>query len=155
VTVTADFARGPADWAASYEQNAARGIRLLRLRWENVVLVMFGQSWPDSDTESRIGRAAIVLRWIWGPLLVVTAAAVALVRPVRPLLPVLIAAWFVFQAASLLAVNEGRYRKPLEGLLIAEVLVLADTARSSARRFAWQRRDLGVGALGDDGRDIS
>jgi hypothetical protein len=34
---------------------------------------------------------------------------------------------------SLLVVNEGRYRKPVEGLLIAQVLVLFDRRRE---RFA-------------------
>jgi hypothetical protein len=37
--------------------------------------------------------------------------------------PALLATWFVCQGLLLLAVNEGRYRKPLEGRLIVEALV--------------------------------
>jgi hypothetical protein len=44
----------------------------------------------------------------------------------EPFLPLLIAVWLFFQAWMLLVPNEGRYRKPFEGMLVAEVLLLVD-----------------------------
>ena len=71
-------------------------------------------------------------------LLVVVPAVARLRATLRqPLLPALIVIWFFFQASSLLAVNEGRYRKPLEGLLVAQVLALLDSSR------AWPLGDFG------------
>ena len=57
-------------------------------------------------------------------------------RPIRPkpLIPTLILVWLLIQGLSLLVVNEGRYRKPLEGLLITQTLLFWDLAKR--RRFA-------------------
>jgi hypothetical protein len=44
------------------------------------------------------------------------------------LLPGLTLVWLVFQGLLLLSVNEGRYRKPLEGLLVAQSLVVGKAA---------------------------
>jgi hypothetical protein len=129
VKVSVDLVKGPVDWQSVYQNNVLHGWAGLRLRWENLVLVMLGESWPDSNFEWPVPRAAHNMRWIWAPLfLFVMGAAAFRYRTVlaRPLLPMLIAAWFFFQALSLLAVNEGRYRKPLEGLLMVEVLVILD-----------------------------
>jgi hypothetical protein len=136
VTITADLTKGDSDWAKSYRENAAPLRTALRLRWENVVLVMLGESWPDNNRDCRVALAALSMRWLWAPvfvLMIVMGAVWRRVTLARPLLPVLIGAWFVFQAASLVAVNEGRYRKPLEGLLICQLLVWMDSTRFSAR----------------------
>lgn len=136
VKVAIDLRRGTADWKATLEQTAAHGSERLRLRWENMVLVMLGESWPDNNMRYPVAAAASRLRWVWAPLML----AVLLVAAVRfrdtlarPLLPVLIVTWFVFQAPSLVAVNEGRYRKPLEGLLVVQVLVLVEHALERQR----------------------
>ncbi|HZU81761.1 MAG TPA: hypothetical protein VE987_02540 [Polyangiaceae bacterium] len=139
VTVSIDLTKGAADWRAAYERSALKGWPLLRLRWENLVLVMLGESWPDKAPDCAVSRAALGMRWIWAPFLVVVAAAAAWRRATtraQPLVPLLIGAWFALQAMTLLAVNEGRYRKPLEGLLIVEALVLLDGTRLSSRWLA-------------------
>ncbi len=131
VDVSIDLAKGAADWKAAYDRNVVRGWERARLRLENVIFVMLGPSWPDTDARSRVAMAANGMRWIWAPLflgVLVMAAVRFRVTLRRPLVPVLIVVWFVFQGVSLLAVNEGRYRKPLEGLLVAEVLALLDSA---------------------------
>jgi hypothetical protein len=136
LTVFADLRKGSQDWRVAYERGTLHGWRLFKLRMENVVLVMFGKSWPDSSPDCFGTRAAIAMRWVWAPLFLLTMA-MALLRfrstLARPLLPALIAAWFVFQGVTLIAVNEGRYRKPLEGLLVAQCLVLVDGKLSSRR----------------------
>jgi hypothetical protein len=141
VSISIDLAKGPDDWRAAYVKNAVVGWERIRLRWENIVLVMLGISWPDSNPEWWVARNAVAMRWVWAPLflLVLGWAAVRYRATLeRPLLPILIVTWFLFQAVSLVSVNEGRYRKPLEGLLIAELLVLLDgrgAASSRQRRF--------------------
>ena len=98
---------------------------------------MLGESWPDKNPESRVADVALATRWVWAPLFVLVMAVAAFrfrKMLARPLLPMLIVTWFGFQAVSLLAVNEGRYRKPLEGLLVAQVLVLCDGWVVSRRR---------------------
>jgi hypothetical protein len=136
VQLTVDLRKGSADWRRVSEHTAQHGIARLLLQWENLILVMFGQTWPDDNFDFPIARAANRMRFGWAPLLGVFFV-IALVRRravfSRPLLPVLILTWFVFQAASLLAINEGRYRKPLEGLLSMEAIVLLDVALSRRR----------------------
>jgi hypothetical protein len=136
VKISIDFRKGTEDWQTAYRNNVAHGWERLRLRWENLVLVMLGPSWPDNNPEFVAARIADGMRWIWTPLfLLLMTAAVVRYRTTleRPLLPVLIMTWFVFQVPSLLAINEGRYRKPLEGLLIAEGIVVLDSMRRRSR----------------------
>jgi hypothetical protein len=130
--VHVDMRNGTKDWRDAAQANAQHGLEKLRLRLENAALVMAGQSWPDSNVDYFVGRVSLAVRWIWLPLLIAVVGIGLwqwrLTRE-RPLLPILIVCWFAFQAVSLVAVNEGRYRKPLEGLLLAQVLVLIDQAR--------------------------
>jgi hypothetical protein len=136
VNVSVDLRKGNADWEYTSKKTALHGLARLQMQWENVLLVMFGQSWPDNNFAFTMARAEHGMRWIWAPLLVLFFLA-ALFRPrtvfSRPLVPMLIVAWFFFQAVSLIAINEGRYRKPVEGLLIVEGLVLLDVALSRRR----------------------
>lgn len=125
-----DMARGAADWRAALNANAVHGAERWWLRAENVLLVLVCESWPQNNPTFVSGSMANGLRWIWAPLLVVVIAASIVQRrrlarePLAWLLPGLMVAWFVLQATSFVAVNEGRYRLPLEGLLILQGLVL-------------------------------
>jgi hypothetical protein len=136
VSVSVDLRKGNTDWEYASKKTAVHGLARLQMQWENVLLVMFGQSWPDNNFAFTVARAEHGMRWLWAPLLVLFFLA-ALFRPrtvfSRPLVPMLIVAWFFFQAVSLIAINEGRYRKPIEGLLIVEGLVLLDIALSRRR----------------------
>ena len=107
---------------------------LARAAWltaDNLVLLFFSHSWPDTNLERGIGKFNFWLRWIWAPLaigcLVVTVAYWR--RQRERLLAALIITWFVVQGLFPLSVNEGRYRKPFEGLLLAQCLLLATSSR--------------------------
>ena len=132
VNVFVDFTQGTRDWAASLAATAQHGAARWRLHGENLAYLFFGQSWPDDNQEYFMGRMANLSRWLWAPFFV---ALVGLGcwrwrdTLARPLLPAVILIWFLFQGWMLVAVNEGRYRKPLEGLLVAQALVFADRAR--------------------------
>jgi hypothetical protein len=118
---------GSRDWRAA--KDSLPPWDLQRLGWitgENLVHLFFSRTWPDTDLERGIGQVNYWLRWLWAPLtvvcLVVTLATWR--RQRERLLPALILTWFVFQGLLPIAVNEGRYRKPFEGLLIAQCLLL-------------------------------
>jgi hypothetical protein len=137
VKISVDFRKGADDWRSADEANAAHGSERLWLRWENLILLMFGPSWPDNNPEFLVARLADAMRWVWAPLFVAVVVASAIryrTSLARPLMPVLIVTWFAFQGVTLLVVNEGRYRKPLEGMLVAQVLILLDRTRPPGRR---------------------
>ena len=138
VEVQVDFNNGQKDWKTAYEKTAKHGLERWRLHLENIVFLFFGNSWPDNNPNYTIGAAANLSRWIWAPLLLLTACV--FFRRFRenlrePLLPLLIAVWLFFQAWMLLVPNEGRYRKPFEGMLVAEVLLLVDLRLRRNPRF--------------------
>lgn len=109
--------------------------RALALAEENLIHLFFSESWPDTNRERLVGEFNHWLRWLWAPL-----ALGCLVMSIRQrrqererLLPAIILAWFVVQGLFPLSVNEGRYRKPFEGLLIAQCLLVgASVARRKA-----------------------
>jgi 4-amino-4-deoxy-L-arabinose transferase-like glycosyltransferase len=136
VDVTVDLNNGEKDWKASYEKTAKHGAERWRLHFENLVFLFFGNSWPDNNPEYFMGWLANLSRWIWAPaFILILALAVWRAKDVcsRPLLPLVIATGLFFQGWLLLVPNEGRYRKPYEGLLIAQLLVLADLSAASRR----------------------
>lgn len=130
VDVPVDFKRGTRDWEAALRLNAVDGATRRRLRFENMAYLFQGRSWPDNNPGYFMGRLANASRWLWLPMLfAVAGVSVWCWREVlrRPLLALMIATWFFFQAWAFTAVNEGRYRKPGEGLLIAQACLLIDS----------------------------
>ena len=132
-----DLDAGSRDWKAA--MNSLPPWDISRVAWltgDNLINLFFGNSWPDTYRERVIGQINYWSRWIWAPL-----AAGCLVmtlvywrrRPER-LLPALLLTWFVVQGLFPLSVNEGRYRKPFEGLLIAQCLLLASGGRRARER---------------------
>ncbi|HEX5127088.1 MAG TPA: hypothetical protein VFW00_10145 [Rhodocyclaceae bacterium] len=131
VNINVDMTHGEDDWKKEYQRTAIHGWQRLKMRGENILDAVMGSSWPD-DQPYLAGQMSFAFRWPWAPLLlIVTLLCARRWRDtlMRPLLPILIVTWFFLQACSLVAVNEGRYRKPLEGLLIAQVIVMWDQYR--------------------------
>jgi 4-amino-4-deoxy-L-arabinose transferase-like glycosyltransferase len=134
VMVNIDFMNKEKDWEKAYEASTLHGAALWQLRVENWAYLFFGNSWPDNNPEYFMGRLANLSRWIWAPLaLVLLIATIIWWRTAlsRPLIPLTIAIWLFFQGWMLVVPNEGRYRKPLEGLLVVYALILLDAKRSS------------------------
>jgi hypothetical protein len=123
-----DLDAGRRDWQAARARLPAWEIgRIAWLTGDNLIHLFFSQSWPDTNPERSIGMINHWLRWVWAPL-AISCFIVTLARwrqERERLLPALIATWFVVQGLFPLAVNEGRYRKPFEGLIIAQCLLLA------------------------------
>lgn len=142
--VHVDLDAGERDWrraAAAYPLSVGR---YLSLTGENAAHLFFGTSWPDRVRGRTLHDLGRHLRWLWAPLaLVVAVWTVASWRRLRGerLLPMLLATWVVVQTLVPISVNEGRYRKPGEGLLIAQVVLLVGSP--IARRASPRRRDAG------------
>jgi len=129
VNVAVDFTRGTQDWELALQQNALTGAARWKLRAENIAYLFQGNSWPDNNREYFMGRLANLSRWLWFPFFTAVVVISAWKWPCcleKPLIPLLIAAWFFFQAWLLISVNEGRYRKPVEGLLVVQACLLVE-----------------------------
>jgi hypothetical protein len=124
-----DMDAGSRDWDAQRARFDWDFDTAVRLTGDNLILLFFSESWPDTNLERDIGKINYWLRWLWAPLgIVVLGMTVVLWRYQRErMLPALILVWFVVQGVFPLAVNEGRYRKPFEGLILAQCLLLAAT----------------------------
>jgi hypothetical protein len=132
VRVFVDVERGYADWNAALAANALTWDKYLWITKENLIFLFFGESWPDSNRDRIVGEMNYQTRWLWAPLFVMVMVWTAVrwrTQRHQLLLPAIILTWFVVQGLLPIAVNEGRYRKPLEGLLIAQVMLVAATSR--------------------------
>jgi hypothetical protein len=130
IDIAIDLTQGETGWAQAYRRHALQ--RTGWLYWENILYLFFGPSWPDNDPAQSIANLQTASRWMWAPLSL--GAVLWSVKDwrgcrARPSIWILMAVWFCFQGLTLLTVNEGRYRKPFEGLLIAQLLLLADSSR--------------------------
>lgn len=139
VKVDIDIDEGYRDWQSESAKNSLDLEKYLWITKENIIFLFFGHSWPDSNLAYIPGKLNYWMRWLWAPFgaVVMLGACAYLIVLVRrrerysraqilkySLLPMLIMLWFVFQALLPLAVNEGRYRKPFEGMIIVQALFL-------------------------------
>jgi hypothetical protein len=124
---TIDINNGPHDWETALEEQQPSLTARIEHQWENVIFLLWGTSWPDNNPSDLWDRAANALRWVWAPLLVLVSIGNVVVfwrlKKWR-LLPALTMLGWLFLCAAPLGVGEGRYRKPFEGLLIANALWL-------------------------------
>lgn len=132
VRFTVDMDHGARDWKAALASLPPYlSWRGAALTGENILLLFFSQSWPDTNRERTIGEINHWERWLWAPLgLVALVVTLAWRRRQRDwLLPALLFVWFLVQGVIPLSVNEGRYRKPFEGLLLSQCVLLLAARR--------------------------
>lgn len=125
--VTVDLAKGSEDWQRALDEYPLTFSRYLWIARENLVYLFFGASWPDNNSARTVDQLNVHGRWLWAPLtLALLLLTVRRWRHLRGnrLLPVLIAVWILVQGLLPIAVNEGRYRKPAEGMLLAQAALL-------------------------------
>lgn len=122
--------KGYEDWAKNLGNNQLTLAKYLWITKENLIFLFFGESWPDTDRSYGMGNLNYFMRWLWAPLGIVVITLTAILwrtQKYHLLLPSLILTWFIAQGLMPLAVNEGRYRKPFEGLILAQAVLLAGT----------------------------
>lgn len=137
VTVNIDLNNLSESWAQAKHNADLNKPPVIPLLVENIIYIFFGPSWPDINRDHFFELASIWSRFIWAPLFII--AFVFLIQMIRrgegenakPLLAALIL-WFLIQGLSMISINEGRYRKPIEGFIITAVL-LGISSRSKLR----------------------
>ncbi|HEU5234311.1 MAG TPA: hypothetical protein VFU50_15725 [Terriglobales bacterium] len=123
-----DEAHGRADWERAFQASAVSWPHRLLLRGENYVFFNFSPSWPDNNPDRMWDRAAVSMRWMWAPLALLVLLANIYYRDqlagaeARVFAVLTAAAWALTPLAP--AIMEGRYRKPVEGLLLINLLLL-------------------------------
>ncbi len=125
--VFADIAHGTQDWSKAL-QKSWRGWKLLFAMWlENIISLLFGPSWPDCNAHHPWEQLQLRSRFVWAPLLLLVVIGNIIYankqKRIDFLQALVMSVWFACLLVPCVPV-EGRYRKPLEGLLIANALWL-------------------------------
>ena len=126
--VTINGAHGERDWKEAYERfNHNRQDWLTQWR-ENIILFLFSPSWPETAAGEWDGHFEYRGRWLWAPLilLVLGLNARGFLHRRFDLIPVAVTLFTLFMALQNLVIMEGRYRKPVEPLLLLNVVWVLD-----------------------------
>jgi hypothetical protein len=125
------------DWRRALDNQEMTLDKYLWITKENLIFLFFGESWPDTNRERAIAEVNYQMRWVWAPLIIITFMLLGVFwrsQKQHLLLPSIIVTWLLIQGFIPLVPNEGRYRKPLEGLLIAQLVLMAGTNRQGAQQ---------------------
>lgn len=139
VRVDIDLSKGKEDWDRALDSVDMSASDYLWIIKENIIFLFFAESWPDNNLSRTVDVLGSWIRWLWAPLFFVLLIGVIFHhRKFRGqwLLPSLILAWFVVQVLIPIAINEGRYRKPFEGLAIAQLILWLGLIKGAARDAA-------------------
>jgi hypothetical protein len=97
------------------------------------VVLAFGHAWPESGTDSVQGRICLYERFIWFPATVWAVLGsfwfIYRRRQIRVVPALAIFATALLYGAQLV-VMEGRYRKPIEPIVLLAIYWLAEARRS-------------------------
>lgn len=131
VNVSVEPSGGVSDWRDRFQSIDTTFSEWIAQLGENVVLFLFAPSWPDSNVREWDGWLSHVTRWMWAPLIFVVLECNVreFVRREFRLLPVAVTAFTLFLAFQNVATTEGRYRKPLEPLLLLNAVWVFAPAR--------------------------
>jgi len=121
-TITA--AHGERDWKDVYERFSHDRAEWLAQWRENIILFFFAPSWPETAFAEWDGHFEYRGRWLWAPLtlFVFVCNFREFVRRRFDLIPVAVTLFTLFMALQNLAILEGRYRKPVEPLLLLNLV---------------------------------
>lgn len=127
VELMIDIDEGIDSWRGALQSDPLSLDKYLWITGENLINLFFAPSWPDSNRALVIGEINHQTRWIW-PVLTLVCLIGLIVFWGRQrrllLLPSIILIWFIVQGLVPISVNEGRYRMPLYGLLVAQAILL-------------------------------
>lgn len=138
VEISVDLDKGLEDWLRESQKNKGDLSLHLRMLSENAIMILFGRSWPDETSRKFLFVPHDWMRFLWAPLAVLVLAGNLWglgKRRKMELLPTLVTVTLIFFFCLPAAVGEGRYRKPLEGLLVANALWLVMMSRK--RKFGY------------------
>lgn len=136
--ISIDPANGMADWKSELHRNWPNLKVYMQLWLENQIFFFIGSSWTDNNPDHLSENLSTKMRWIWLPLFifVMLGNSIYLWKEKKiNLLPLITTLGFLICIFSPVGVMEGRYRKPLEGLLIANLLWFYGRPQKSQRVF--------------------
>ncbi len=132
-TAHIDTANGRRDWVSEKERaQAERTFPRWRQRLEDGLYLLFAPSWPDGDGRTLSGRLSTLSRWLWLPLICTTLWGVrrGLFEGADWLLPGCGLIGVLLLGLQSEAIIEGRYRKPVEPILVAAAVIMTARRRS-------------------------
>jgi hypothetical protein len=124
--VIIDFSAGERDWKSAYESfNHDPSERMAQWR-ENIILFLFAPSWPESAIGQWDGHLEYGARWMWAPLIVIVLLFNLLEFLQRrfDLIPIGVTVLTLVLMLQNEILMEGRYRKPVEPLLLLNLVWL-------------------------------
>ncbi len=124
--VTINGSYGERDWKAAYEQFNQDPDEWLAQWRENIILFFFAPSWPETGSGEWDGHLEYRARWLWAPLIlfVLICNAREFVRRRFDLIPVAVTLFTLVMALQNAMLMEGRYRKPVEPVLLLNAVWL-------------------------------
>ena len=127
-----DLTSGRGDWRKELARaRAQRSFPRWQQRFDDFIFLLFAQSWPDNDRATLSGWLSVWSRWLWLPLVLAVAWGVARERFFGRewLLPICGLGVFALLAVQSEGAMEGRFRKPLEPILLGAAIVMAYRSR--------------------------
>jgi hypothetical protein len=126
VSVRIDTRRGRETWQSEDARVSAEpGLSKMRDFGENLVFLALGQPWPANDSRTVVGALTVWSRWLWPPLWLIVAGAFLRGRFAgrERLLPLCGLGMLVLLAAQRGGIIEGRYRMPVDPILLAAAIL--------------------------------
>lgn len=136
VVVNVDLMKGREDWEKAHNKIEMDLNKLAWITKENLIFLFFASSWPDNNQARVVDNINVHSRWVWAPAFIVMLFSFYYYRKKLKgnwMLPSVIIAWFLVQGLLPICVNEGRYRKPVEGLIIAQFILLVAAINGETR----------------------
>lgn len=112
------------------------------VQWgENIILFLFAPSWPDSGADSWAGTVNYWSRWMWGPLIFYVLFGNWEIFKTRrfPLIPLATTSLLLLLMFQNSVTMEGRYRKPVEPLILFNLVWLLSPGCNRIR--GWSEDD--------------
>ena len=128
---------GARDWENAYDSLHVGAREWFSQLGENVVLFLFAPSYPESESPDWVDQLEGQARWMWAPLIVFVLAGNVrqFVKRRFDLLPVAVTLFTLFLGLQNAVTFEGRYRKPLEPLLLLNFVWIVAGASMSYYRI--------------------
>ena len=115
------------------EQFEGNWKKLPRLFYENFIFLAFGHSWPTAGATNDRGDAiCLAQRWMWAPLtlLSLVGSILYISRRGAAFVPIVTIGFvFTFYVLAQVAFLEGRYRMPMEPMMLLAPIWLWDVRR--------------------------
>lgn len=125
--VSIDLTRGRTSWITELQRiHQLRTFPRTSEIAENLQYLLFGQSWPDNDRSTVSGWLTVWTRWLWPLVILLVAYGVARrhFRGREWLLPVCSLSMLLYLAIQQQGVMEARFRKPIDPIFVAAVVVM-------------------------------